>query len=337
MTLKEYISKTSKEEVYAFYSKIILKPKNYESISRVDIYNEIIIKYKENPEVILNLCTLEEIESLKNLINEKELYDNHGYLEYVVVTNLKNNYLILKDEKYYIPSDIKNYVKMALNVYDSKSYSFRDVTDSVIIGISRIYNVVSVKEFINMLAKHFINIGEKDLKKYIETNPKLAHKISVTRYQKEDYVISLEFYHFKDILALRKDYFQYKDYTLEEVISIGKYKINLFKEEVFSFLNFLENHLDPKYIDLILNDLIIYAGFDLKEEETLNFIADNITELLQEIKKVLIYFPIWIYKGNTSETINKNIILPDKNAPCICGSGKKFKHCCRKKYKNINN
>lgn len=336
MTLKEYITKTDKLNIYNFYHRLVSNPKDYDCITRLEMYNEIIALYKENPEVILKLCTLEEIESLKGLINEKELHDNYGYLEYIVVKNLQNNYLILKEDKYYIPSDIYNYVKMALNIYDEKTYSFRDVTDSVILGTIRIYNVVTLSEFINILAKNYINILAKDLKAYIETNPKLSHKVMVIKYQKTDYVISLEYEFYKDILELKKDYYKYNDFNLESVISIGKYKINLFKEEVFSFLNFLECHLEPKYIDLIINDLIVYVGFDLNDEEALNNIADGIEELKNEIKKVLNFIPIWIYQGNTYNTLKENIILPDKNAPCLCGSGKKFKNCCRKYYKKFD-
>lgn len=334
MTLKEYITKEDKLEVYNFYRRLKEKPKDYESISRLEMYNEIINIYKEDPETILKLLTLEEIQCLKSLVNEKEVHDNYGYLEYVVVTNLKTNYLILKENNnYYIPKDIINYIKMALNMFDEKSYSFKDVTDSVLLGLSRIYNVVLLEDFINLLAKQYINMVPKDLKKYIEANPKICDKISVIKYQKQEYVISLEHYYYKDILSLRKNYYKYNDYSLESVISIGKYKLNLFKEEVFNFLNFLECHLEPKYIELIVNDLVVYCGFDIRDEETLNNIADNIADLIVEIKKALCYFPIWIYKGNTSKTLKENIILPDKNDLCLCGSGKKFKHCCRKDFK----
>jgi len=334
MTLKEHILKDDKEVVYNFYKRIIKNPKDYSSVTRLDMYNEIIALYKENPEEILKLCTLEEIASLKGLINEKEVHDNYGYLEYIVVTNLKSNYLILKDkENYYIPKDIINYVKMSLNIFNEKSYSFKDVTDSVVLGLISVYNVVSSQEFVNLLAKHYINMALKDLKGYIEANPKLSHKIAVIKYKKQDYVVSLEHLYYKDILNLKKEYYKYKDYSLEEIISIGKYKINLFKEEVFAFLNYLECHLEPVYVDLIINDLVVYVGLDIRDEDTLMSIADNIEDLLKEIKKVLCYFPIWVYNGNTSLTIKENTILPDKNDLCLCGSGKKFKHCCRKYYK----
>ena len=46
MTLKEYILKDDKEVVYNFYKRIIKNPKDYSSVTRLDIYNEIIALYK---------------------------------------------------------------------------------------------------------------------------------------------------------------------------------------------------------------------------------------------------------------------------------------------------
>jgi len=60
---------------------------------------------------------------------------------------------------------------------------------------------------------------------------------------------------------------------------------------------------------------------------------DEINNVLEEIKKALNYIPIWTCNGNTLKTIKENTILPEKNEPCLCGSGKKFKHCCWKQYK----
>ena len=333
MTLKEYINNEKKEHAYELYLLIIDDPKRYENISRSEIYNVAIAKYKENPEIILDLCTIEEIESLKSLIDEKEIYDNRGYLEYLVVINLKRNHLVLKDEKYYIPKDIINYVKMALNMYDAKEHSFKDVTDSVLLGLTRIYYCLEINEYTNMLAKYFINILPHDLKVYIAANPKIKNKISLIKYKKKEYIISLEYFQYKSVLELSKDYYKYPEYSLESVISIGKYKINLFNQDILMFLNFLECHLEPKYIDLIIKDIVVYAGFNLDDEDALNNITDGIEELKVEIKKVLDYLPIWICKGNSFNTLKENTILPDKNDPCFCGSGKKFKHCCRKYYK----
>jgi len=333
MTLKEYLKKEKKEKVYGFYQKIGNKIKEYDKVSRNDIYNSIISLYKEDPEVILNLCTLEEIQTLKSIIEGKQIGVNNGYIEYTILKNLLENYLILKEEKYDIPKDILNYVKMAINILDEKSYALKDVTDSVLIGLIRIHNAIKLNDFANLLSNYYVNITKDNLKSYIRNNIKLKNYLAIIKYKKEEYIISLENCFYKDVIALKKKHFRYKNYTLEEVISIGKYKLNLFKEEIFNYLSFLEVHLEPQYIDIILNELIIYTGFDLEDDKTLRNITDNIEELYKETKKVISYFPIWIYNGNTLNSLKDNFILPDKNELCFCGSGKKFKHCCLKKFK----
>ena len=152
------------------------------------------------------------------------------------------------------------------------------------------------------------------------------------RFQKKDYVVSKEYFHYKDVLSLRKK-FKIATYSLEEMISIGKYKLNLFQEKVFHFLNFLEIHLDGKSIDLFVKDFLFYCGFDINNDGILLGICDQIEELYREVVSVVPYFPIWIYGGNSLHTLKENMILPEKNEPCLCGSGKKFKDCCFKLFK----
>lgn len=330
LTLKEYFNKSKKEDIYKFYSKLYQNPKDYHKITRNEMYNNIVSMYLEDPEIILKLCTIEEIDILKNLINDNKLTKNNGYIEYVLLNNLKNNYLILESDEYYIPEDILNYVKMALNILDEAEYSLKDVTDSVLIGLIRIYNTISIEQLHELLPVYSISITINILRKYILESPKLKELITIVKYKKKEYVISLENCCYKDILNIIREDIKLKKYTLEEVISIGKYKINLFKEEVFNFLCFLETHLDPIYIDIIINELTIYMGFDINDNNTLKLIADNIEELYLELKKVVVYLPIWIYKGNDLSSLNQNKILPDKNSLCPCGSGKKYKHCCGK-------
>ena len=192
-----------------------------------------------------------------------------------------------------------------------------------------IYNDKSSYSYNNILKRRY---DLKNLKEYINHNPKLRNKVTVIKYKKEEYIISLEFNYYKDVYTL-KESFNLAKYTLEELISIGKYKINLFQEHLFSFLNFLEIHLDPHNIDLIINDLIFYCGFDINNDSILLQICDNIEELYKEVKEVIPNFPIWIYNGNTLNTLKDSIILPNKNEPCLCGSGKKYKNCCEKLFK----
>ena len=230
MSLKDLFDKTKKEVVYEFYKKIVKNYKKYKSVTKAVMYNEILNSYYEDPEIILRMSSVEEISILKSLVFEEEIVKNDGYIEYLLFENLKKNFLIMEDDKFYIPEDLINYVKMALNMYDAKEHSFKDVTDSVLLGLTRIYNCLEINEYTNMLAKYFINILPHDLKVYIAANPKIKNKISLIKYKKKEYIISLEYFQYKSVLELSKDYYKYPEYSLESVISIGKYKINLFNK-----------------------------------------------------------------------------------------------------------
>ena len=303
ISLKEHFIKEPKEKIYAFYTRICLKPQEYSKITRQEIYNYLIKSYIADPEIILRLCNIEEINLLKLLLENPLTIRNNGYIEYLLMNDLLNNYLILatKDE-YYIPEDLINPIKMAINLYNEEEYSLKDITDSVLLGLVRIHNVISIADLLGYLQKYNIIFDEKSLKSYLENSLRNNNLIKYIQYKKTPYLISLENMYYKDILALKKD-IPPVYYTLEEIISYGKYKINLFKEPIFNFLCFLEQHLDPKFIAIIIDDLIIYTGFDLNNNEALKKIAGDIPELYESLKKIEPYFPIWLYNGHSKISI----------------------------------
>ena len=333
MSLKEYMLKENKNKVYEFYLKMNPKAEEYEKISRNDIYQNIISLYKEDPEIILRLCSMEEIGILQKLLDENIKKQENGYIDYLLFQNLMNNYLILLgNNEYYIPADLVNYIKMAMNLLNEEAYSMQDVVDSAVLGISRVYNVLPLEDVVFLLGEYAIRYDLPTFKKEFKNNLKWKEKIEIVRFKKKDYLVSLEFPFYKDVLELRKN-FKIAKYSLEELISFGKYKLNLFQEKILNFLNFLEMHLNPSGINSLVNDLIFYAGFDINNETVLLNICDSIEELYKEVIKVIPEFPVWVYYGNNLNHLKENIILPDRNEPCICGSGKKFKNCCEKLFK----
>ena len=297
------------------------------------MYRNIISLYKDDPEIILRLCSMEEIGILKKLLDGNIKRQENGYIDYLLFQNLMSNYLILlENNEYYIPDDLVNCVKMAMNLFDEKSYSIQDILDSVLIGMARVYNVLTLEEVIQILGEYSIQYDVLSFKKCVKDNLKWKEKLEIVRYKKQDYLVSLEFPYYKDVLDLRKN-FKVAKYTLKELISFGKYKLNLFQEKTLHFLNFLEMHLRPWAIHSFINDLIFYAGFDINNESVLFNICDSIEELYKQVVDVIPSFPVWIYYGNHLDNLKENMILPDKNDPCICGSGKKFKNCCEKLFK----
>lgn len=333
MKLKEYMLKDAKERVYDFYSLVVKQPLAYEKVSRNDMYHSILSLYKSDPEIITQLCNVEEINILKKLLDDKIKKQENGYIDYLLFQDLQKHYLVLlENNEYSIPEDLVNYVKMAFNLLDEEQKAMSDVIDSVILGIAQVYNTIKVDEVILLLSEHTISYDRATFMKQIKSNLRWKRKVEVVRYKKEDYLVSCEFPYYKDVLKLRRP-FKMAKYRLEELISFGKYKLDLFQEKVLNFLNFLEMHLYPVDLNAFLNDLIFYAGFDVHSESILTNICGSIEELYKETSTVLPEFPVWIYNGNNLHHLKENIILPDRNEPCICGSGKKFKSCCEKLFK----
>ncbi len=304
-SLKEIFKSHKKEEIYNYYQRFNSTPKEYSKITREEMYKYIYDVFRQNPEVITQMGTIEEVNILKRLIAEEPVRPTNGYLDYLLLNNLKENYLIYEENnQYYIPTDIFNFVKMALNIYNEQEYTYHDISDSVIIGLIRMHNVLTLNNFLEYLKKYNIILDAKTCKSYINNNMRLNKLIAIIKYQKQDYIISLEFNYYKDVLNLSQNNLPRPPYTLEEMISMGKYNLNLFKEEIFNFLGFLESHLEPQIIKLFLNDLYVYAGFDINNNEALNNIAGNIPELYKEVLLVINSFPCWIYNGNSIKELD---------------------------------
>ncbi len=319
MLLKDVISKDLKENVYAFYQIIEAHPKDYDKITRMDIYSEILSCYRKDPEIILQMCSMEEIQILKKLLDEPILKKENGYIDYLLFQNLREHYLVLLEEqKYFIPDDLINYVKMAINLLDEKKYNILDVMDSVILGIARIYNVLLVDSFLEIITTYCKEFEAVNIKEYINSHPRVKDKVEIVRYQKKVYLVSKEYYYYKDVLKLRKS-LNKNYYSLEEVLSFGKYKLNLFQEEVLYYLNFLEIHLDSKSIDLLVHDLVFYCGFQINDDAMLLEICDQIGDLYKETKKIVFYFPNWLFFGESenkesqSELESDNFFMKIKN------------------------
>ena len=296
-TLKELFKNGKKEIIYEFYQKILGdKAKDYEKVTRLDIYRELLSLYQEDPEMILRLCTLEEVNVLKRLVGEDEVILNEGYIDYLVINNLRSNFLIhLQDNgKYKIYKDLINYVKMAFNLFNYEEYSLKDVLDSAIIGIVRVYNVLSLSEFIELLTSYNSDFTSISFKTYVTNNPRLRDKLKIVKYKGKNYVVSLENFFYKDIIKMRNEEKEMVHYDLESLISVGKYKINLFDENIFKFLNFLELHLAPVYIEEIINEIIIYSGLQLNDNEVLKVIANDIEPLYKALSEIVLYMPSWL-------------------------------------------
>ena len=308
MTFKDFILKNKKENIYDFYNKVVRKPSPLNKVTKLKMYEEIINDYVSNPEIILNMLTTEQIEILKDMLQEKEFLDeDNGYLSFMVFKDLLLNHLIfVNNKKYYIPEDLINPIKMAINIYNPQEFINLDILNSVVLGLIRIYNVVKLDDFLEYLKEYQIGFKKDDFKKYCKGSLRNGGKIAVRKYHDIEYVISLEIPTYKDILEMMSDKLEPFMYTLEEVVSVGKYWLNLFNKKETEFLAFIEIHLPPEYIELVIKDVILYSGLGIENEDLLKNISGNINSLYEALKELYAFLPCWVYKGWAKKIIKEN-------------------------------
>ncbi len=149
---------------------------------------------------------------------------------------------------------------------------------------------------------------------------------------------------------------EYKDYSENDIL---KYVDNDYFEETSytkglrQLLSFYYNMTQTEQTGLIslIHDLTI-TGMPLDTVLSLipRHLEMNDPRLNSDINELVTYIyyssPQWIYKGHTYYELNPDKIPTDsvlaapqpivrkqkinRNAPCPCGSGKKYKHCCLK-------
>ncbi len=294
-TLKDVANKVSKEGFYEYYKIIIKSPKSYAKITKMQMYQEVIEAFKEDPEIILNLCNAEEINILQSLLEKPRIQKKYGYIEYTLFFDLFVNYLVgLENKEYFIYEDIYNYVKMALNLYNKKEHDLTDFYSTVIIGLTHIYNVLELDLFIELLHNYNIKITKETFITSLHDNRRLYECVDIVKLNKKSYVISKDYPYFEEVLEKRLPSFSLKKYTLEETLSIGKYHLNLFNPNILNFINYLEMHMEPMYIFQVINDMVACRGLGFTDEQSLRQISDNINDLYQEISKNIADFPCWI-------------------------------------------
>ncbi len=304
-TLKEFLETFAKQHYYTYYKKVISKPKKMAEVTNMEMYDAIIDLYKEDPEVIIQLCNIEEMQILNNLIDFNIKKEGLTFLDYCHLVKLQKNFLIIAGEKeYYIPSDILNYIKMALNLYDEEKEVFTDVANNTILGLIRIHATQPLPTFIKTLEKYKQFYTEDSLRLTIKKSLYLKDKVDIIKYQNEPYVVSLEFHNCQKLIHLTAYNITPPYYKLEEIVSIGKYHVDLFKQPILQFISLLESHMEANPIYGLVNRIIFYAGCGLDDPEDIRKIACDIEELYQGILKVLPYLPVWIYNGCESKLIN---------------------------------
>lgn len=289
----------------------IPKNPNIEKRKKEEIINYISEKIAEYLKCFIMLLDESDYEILKTIIlkpkkvNEKFLVDNKDFIN----TLLEKNILFKGDDL-----EISNEVNAALRSYLKDKQIIKKVQKTNYLynaaaGIIVAYGVVDSSFFKKIVE----NIDENALDK-------------LKYYNKKEYVIdskkviSTKLTNKKKINSYLKNK-KYKEFSNEELASLGNMKYHHSIKEYKKLIKMLKNNYvfknsDITYIDSVV--IIPYLYNSINEEETANknleetiiklfeFKGDKLkNRMIQEIKVIRDVFPIWEYRGYTKNEVEK--------------------------------
>jgi len=353
--IKELINNLSKENIYDIAKYLGMT--KISSLNKSKLIEKLLNEYEELMEKRMSLFDEERYKFLKNYadnngvkafkeIDEETLY-KVGYF-------LQNGMLfsVIKDDEPLIlmPEVIQRLVKEKNNIQYRNIIKFNSEVVSLYRGMNKAYGLLKLKDIKSILKRYNIEESEK-------------YRIEEIIIKAEDYYREYEIqgmffincYIDNWVDLLKRIEQQTKvDYTVipkEELLSMadenyiyesnsGKTFFNEFSSMFSMDEDILEGLMESLYLEMQENELEdvvaeILEQLEDNNKEVKDFMHNSVGKFLEDIR-------LWKFKGakfnekkrNTKNNEKKKPVR--RNAPCSCGSGKKYKECCAKNGNVIN-
>lgn len=225
-----------------------------------------------------------------------------------------------------------------------------------VISILNLYGVVKLNWAVELFNKYYApEVTEEELLGLVKTDMRLVCQSKVMDgYIVEETIYALDKDNFKDFVAatVDKDYFVPSKELLEKVNDETFYEPSLQVEKLKAHLrkNYLNNE---ETIEEAIIAVTMIARVDcdktgktmelmLEELTNVGVQFDNLAQINEMIKHIVPVVNVtrkWINKGYTVQELSPHtfdektgqkvkVLDIGRNAPCPCGSGKKYKKCC---------
>lgn len=227
-----------------------------------------------------------------------------------------------------------------------------------IISILNLYGVVEVSWAVTLFNKYYTpETNEIEITSLVKNDMRLVCQSKIMdNYIVEETIYALDKNNFKDFVGatVERDYFIPSQELLEKVNNETYYEPSLQVEK-------LKSHIRTKYLqdEAVIEEAIIAVTMIAKVDcdktgKTMELILEELTnigikfesladinEMIKHVVPVVNVTRKWINKGFTAQELSPHtfddktgqkvkVLDIGRNAPCPCGSGKKYKKCCGK-------
>lgn len=227
-----------------------------------------------------------------------------------------------------------------------------------IISILNLYGVVEVSWAVTLFNRYYApEVSEIEITNLVKNDMRLVCQSKIMdNYIVEETIYALDKNNFKDFVGatIERDYFIPSQELLGKVNNETYYEPSLQVEK-------LKSHIRTKYLqdETVIEEAIIAVTMIAKVDcdktgKTMELILEelanlgiefenlaDINEMIKHINPVINVTRKWINKGFTAQELSPHtfddktgqkvkVLDIGRNAPCPCGSGKKYKKCCGK-------
>lgn len=335
--------------------------KGVSKLKKTELTDALLKIIPENMTAGLVMLELEDIALFEELIEkDKELRAPEDILEYYVLVDL--GLINFRETRKSIILSVDEAVKEGYKNLDTSAVKVSAVQNSGIrthiTGLLNLYGAAEVKWVCELYNRsHTDKLSEKELNAFVKKDRELLQRAKVeTGYIADETVYSIDAKNLQDFIQLTKDkpyYVPSKEYI--ELLSNEFYYDNTLQvQKLKSYLkkNFTQ---EEEIIEEAILAVVMIARVDcdknsntmglmLEEWRSLGIEVQDLVqanEVVKHIAAVINMTRKWINKGFTPLELSASRISGDagakvrkleveRNALCLCGSGKKYKKCCGK-------
>ena len=305
-TYQDFYKECDKVLLYNDYFKLVKNPKNYNSISKQKMGEEIHSLYLENIPSIFETCSLEEIEVIEKLLDNQKLTNE----ERVIASHLIGafiTYLDFNSNKYRIVEPLKEAIKQHISEVDKARTKDKDNINQRVIALMKIYGSIdtgALADFYMLYYKGFES--RQGCMNYLQKNLYLKRFYKIVRGNGFYQAIYWNYYNYEEEARCVIEDACYKTPSQEEIDKMVGNHFDFDRELVDKVYDFVSKYQISSYptstflqlVKKCADTVTSYQKMEqfLKEE---NISGKKLEQAMADIKEVIINIPSMKLLGHT--------------------------------------